>query len=78
MPRTQALDYPPYVGNGVADIAYYSVFFVAQIIFGLLYLRRWNWPIFLGLLVFLAVEILGSVAFLKLHYAPVTGAWYNL
>lgn len=78
MSRTRALDYPPGIGYGVADVTYYSVFLVAQVALGLWYFRRWNFLMFLGLCIFLILEILGSIAFLKLHFAPFTGIWYNL
>lgn len=78
MPAKPAFSIPPYSGNAIADAAYYAVFLVVQIGLVVLYLRRWNWPIFMGLILFLLLETLGSIAYLKLHYVPETGAWYSL
>lgn len=68
----------PLTGNAVADIAYYAIFLAAQIALSIRFLRKDNWQIFCGILLFLFFEMLGSIAYLKLHYAPVLGGWYTL
>ena len=78
MTELSAFVFPPLVGNAIALVAYYAVFIVAQIVLGIFYLRGWNRSIFLRLITCLIFQTLGSIAYLKLHYNPVTGGWYNL
>lgn len=78
MAALSAFDFPPLFGNAIAYVAYYAAFLAIQAVLSLRYLRTWNWPIFLGLGLFLIFEILGSVAYVEMHYTPVTGSLYTL
>jgi hypothetical protein len=73
-----AFEFPPGAGNAIAFVAWYSTFLAIQIGLALLYPKRWTWSMSSAIICFLILEVLGSVAYLKLSSVPFTGTWYSL
>lgn len=73
-----AFEFAPLAGNAISLVVLYGAFWLINGVIAVFYLRRWNVPFFTSLSIFMFLLLLGSIAYLKLHYAPVTGRWYSL